>query len=189
VLLGGLVAAVACTPGSGFLHDTPSSERTEADAFYEAAELCSARVSARPHEDAARERRLAWERQKLASGWTSLDEAGGNIARIQSGADHDCLDQVLTALSGDAGALAVSILREVRVSCERDGIPPASSALGQCIHQRKLEVFERRRPVDGAGARETLDRLLQVGGGAPLTEQQRVDYCRTRELSGPPLCD
>jgi hypothetical protein len=148
-------------------------------------------VSSGPGDEAAIRRRLDAQTWRLSIGVTTLDETMGEIARIHGDAHGDCLDQVLPALAGEAGMEAVGILRAARLSCESDGLPPASSALAQCIHARKLELFTQQRPADSPGARETLDRLLRVGGSAPLPPALREEYCGTRELwrTGHPLCE
>jgi len=168
----------------------PAAEQAEEAALQETAELCSAGVSLGAHDRDAVTRRLALQTMILAAGVTPFDETAGEIARIHADAQKDCYGQVLPALSGEAGVDAVAILREARLSCEADGMPPASAALAQCIHARKLERFTRRGVPDSPHERETLDRLLRVGGGAPLSSDERATYCRTRELngSGSPLC-
>jgi hypothetical protein len=185
------IAAAALACASGDPQALSASERADALALDEAETLCSAHVDLGPRDEEMRDRRLAFETWRLSSGAVSLDETGGNLARIDSEVHGDCLDQVLPALSGSNGAEAVSVLGAARRSCERDGIPPASSALAQCIHARKLEVFAARAHADSPETRETLDRLLRVGGGAPLSPEQRASYCRTRELTGTghPFCD
>jgi hypothetical protein len=178
---------LACAGGAA----PSASERAAEAALDEAAALCSARVSSGPSEERALQRRVGIEIQRMAAGATSFDDSADELARIHSEASDDCFDQVLPALAGEGGAEALAILRTARLSCEAEGVPPASSALAQCIHARKLDLFLQRSPSDGPRQRETLDRLLRVGGGAPLPPELREEYCRTRELGGTghPLCE
>ncbi len=144
-----------------------------------------------PREEAELERSLQMENLRLSNGGIRIDDAAGNIARMQHEVHSTCLDQVLPALSGPGGVETVSILREARIACEDDDGDAAWTTVAECIHARKLEIFTQRHPEDSATHRETLDRLLQVGGGAPLSPAQRAEYCRTRELRGSrhPICD
>jgi len=184
-----LAAALACAGGSG--RPQSADERTEEEALAEASALCDAHVDLGPGDEEAQRRRLRVATWQLSSGGLSLDDAMDELARAHHEARADCLDQVLPALAGDGGVAAVAILRAARVSCEADAALASPAALRECIHRRKLEIFAARNPSDGPRERETLDRLLRVGGGAPLPPALRGEYCRTRELTGTrhPLCE
>lgn len=156
----------------------------EEDALAEASALCSAGVNLGPGDDEALQRRMRVAAQQLRSDGVFLDEAMDEVARAHHEARSDCLAEVLPALEGEGGQAALDILRAARLSCEMDPRSTSPAELRACIHARKLEIFAARSPRDGRHERETLDRLLRVGGGAPLSLELREQYCRTRELSG-----
>ena len=186
-LLASLATLDACASGPA----RPQS-REEA-AISEAEDLCNAHVNMSQRDQAELDRQLQMERFRLSTGGINLGDAGGNIARIETEVHGTCIDQVMPALSGAGGVEAVSILREARLACEANDDDSAVGwrTVADCIHERKLEIFNARHPEDAALHRETFDRLLRVGGGAPLSPAQRAEYCRTRELqgSGHPICD
>lgn len=179
LLLSALGTAVACAGSPA----TPS-EHLAAAAADEAQALCSPSVSAAPPSDTVLGRRLALEQLRMSQGGMSMDDAAGRAARAHAHAWNDCLDVVLPALEGESGQDTVRILQDARRACEADGLPPESSALNRCIHERKLQIFRRETTAEGPAERETLDRLLRAGGGAPLSAEERAAYCRTRELGG-----
>ncbi len=181
-----LLAALACAGGPG-----EPADPLEEDALREASALCDARVNLGPGDDEVQLRRLRVATAPLESGTLSFDDAMDEIARAHREARDDCLGEVVPALAGEGGKEAAQILRAARVSCEADAAVASPAALRECIHRRKLEIFAARNPSDGARERETLDRLLRVGGGAPLPPALREEYCRTRELAGTghPLCE
>lgn len=156
----------------------------------EAAELCRLHVDRRESEERAMARRLDAELWRLSSGALSPDTLGGGLGRLHAEAHGRCLDQVLSALEGPGGEAALRILQEARVGCEAAVGAGSRAHAVDCIHRRKLELFRAGGAAEGPAGRETLDRLLRVGGGAPLSDEQRAAYCRTRELAGTghPLC-
>ena len=157
----------------------------------EAAELCRLHVDRDEADERDMARRKAFESWKLSSGAFSPDAVAGSFGHLHAQAHARCLDQVLSALAGPGGDEARRILHEARVGCEASADAVTRASVVRCVHQRKLELFVAGVSPDAPGDRETLDRLLHVGAGAPLSEAQRADYCRTRELTGTghPFCD
>lgn len=181
-----LAASGACAGSApGVVDGRPTGETRSAED--EAAELCRLHVDRTEADELRFDRRMAVESWKLSSGILPSGVSAANVGRLHAEAHGRCLDQVLSALEGPGGTVALRILHEARVSCESAPDSATSALARRCIHVRKLELFEAGDTQD----RETLDRLLQVGGGEPLSDAQRAEYCRTRELGGTghPFCD
>ena len=186
-----LVVATSACAGSGPTAVDARGPAPGPSVEDEAAELCRLHVDRSEADERAFDRRMAVETWKLSSGILPPDAAPSNFGRLHAEAHGRCLDQVISALEGPGGEEALRILHAARVGCEAAPDASSQALASQCVHRRKLEIFSSGGRTEGPAGRETLDRLLRVGDGAPLSEAQKADYCRSRELagSGHPFCD
>lgn len=175
-----LAALTACATYSG-----PNAAAEE-----ETSILCAARVHLDEGDERLRQVRIRNDSARVSAGGASVDDTMARIARRQADEQRTCTDQILPALSGPGGKAALSILRSAREACEGGVAPESDLGFVACFHARKMAIYRERMPEDGPAARETLDRLLVVGGGAPLTDEERAAYCEQRELAGTrhPIC-
>lgn len=178
--LGASVALAACATSSG-----PNAAAEE-----ETSILCAARVHLDESDERLRELRIRSDSARVSAGGASIDDTMARIARREADEQRACTDQILPALSGPGGKAALSVVRSAREACEGGVAPESDLGFVACFHARKLAIYRERMPEDGPAARETLDRLLVVGGGAPLTNEERAAYCEQRELAGTrhPIC-
>jgi hypothetical protein len=158
----------------------------------EVADLCRLHVDRDEVEERALERRVdaeSWRIANLPPGSDPMLYA--EVGRVHAEAHGRCLDRLVSALEGPGGAEALRILRDARLACESSPASRSRASVVECIHRRKLEIFfEPAERGPEAASRETLDRLLRVGDGRPLSDREIEQYCRSRELYGTahPFC-
>lgn len=188
------LVALACAgtwlAGCAGLGGPPPPPGSPDHAFEEALRLCQEGALLDPDTQRRLDRRTRMQDDMLASGLLDVEEYGSGRDRQRRRAESECLADVEPLLRGPAGAEVARLLRLAGQRCEADGLVPGTRAYGQCLHVEKLEVFAERHPDPGPEARGTLDRLLALGGGEPLSDAARAAYCRTRELGGTghPMC-